>query len=75
MSDPYSIDFIAAPAIRTGKVIHDRRGNAVWNWAIDTDGLETESTLELMDNAIVDATVDPTVGWCGDPYNRAAARL
>jgi len=62
-------------------VTHDQRGNAIWNWAIDTVVLARSSTLELLDTLVApgqfgleEARMDPSVGWCGDPYNRMAGR-
>jgi hypothetical protein len=69
----------APPAARpqpvAGRVVHDSRGNAVWNWAIDTDvttstglmrALTPSGQLSLEGEATPAAT-----GWQGDPYNRS----
>jgi hypothetical protein len=39
----------AAPsAQRTGKVVHDARGNAVWDWVKETSRIAIESTTRLL---------------------------
>jgi hypothetical protein len=59
-----------------GKVIHDQRGNAVWDWAIATDVLAKSSSDELVrrlaePGSLALAGEEPPVReWTGDPYNR-----
>ena len=68
----------AEPAQSTGgKVTHDARGTAVWDWAVDTDVLNQKSTAELLqtladpaDLTIAAETTDASE-WRGDPYNRS----
>jgi ornithine cyclodeaminase/alanine dehydrogenase-like protein (mu-crystallin family) len=58
-----------------GKVVHDSRGNAVWDWAVATGVLAGKKAAELL--RMLD---DPTLAiegecelageWAGDPYNR-----
>ena len=66
----------AEEPLRAGKVVHDTRGNAVWDWAIDTNVLNKKSSTELL------RTLDPSdlalegeeeiaPAWHGDPYNRS----
>lgn len=61
---------------RAGKVTHDSRGNAVWDWAIETSVLAGKSVSELLtslDNCggLSLETEPPSEGdWHGDPYNR-----
>ena len=64
-----------APA--QGKVVHDQRGNAVWDWAIDTGVLAKTSTDELVSKLAEPARLTlegddcQSQEWNGDPYNRA----
>ena len=67
-----------APAVRpqptAGRVVHDSRGNAVWNWAIDTDVKTSTGVLRTLAPAGSMSLEDeppPALGWAGDPYNRS----
>jgi hypothetical protein len=60
-----------------GRVTHDPRGTAVWDWAIAT-GVLAKATTEQLLNALGDAStlsLEPSLqqsgGWSGDPYNRS----
>jgi hypothetical protein len=60
-----------------GKVVHDQRGNAVWDWAIDTIVLAKTSPDELVSKLAAPARLTleeddrQPAEWGGDPYNRA----
>ena len=64
-----------AEKARGGKVVHDLRGNAIWDWAVATGVLAGAKSAELL--RMLD---DPTLAiegggelagdWAGDPYNR-----
>ena len=64
------------PAATGGKVKHDARGNAVWDWAVDTGVLSQKSAAELLDTLADPAgltlagEVKEAPEWRGDPYNR-----
>jgi hypothetical protein len=60
-----------------GRVVHDPKGNAVWDWAIATGVLNNASIDDLIDTltgAIYLSFAEgnpPAPGeWAGDPYNR-----
>ena len=61
-----------------GRVTHDVRGNAKWDWAVSTAVLAKKSVAELMNTLDVPAlTVDgglATEERTGDPYNRCGRR-
>jgi hypothetical protein len=64
-----------SPARLAGKIIHDPRGTAVWDWDVATDVLAGKTAEELLRS--LDATrelklldVEPDAAWAGDPYNR-----
>ena len=66
-----------SPPERTpGKVIHDSRGNAVWDWDIATGVLARKSVEELLTTLDAPGTLsldgepDRASSWSGDPYNR-----
>ena len=65
-----------APERAPGKVTHDSRGNAVWDWDIDTGVLARKSVEELLTTLdapgalSLDGEPDRHTGWSGDPYNR-----
>jgi hypothetical protein len=58
-----------------GKVKHDSKGNAIWDWAIATGILAKATTQELLTTLTgshvlqFDPKDKPTT-WSGDPYNR-----
>lgn len=60
-----------------GKVIHDSRGNAVWDWAIETGVLAKKTAAELLTTLETPGQLglenegDAPQGWSGDPYNRS----
>ena len=60
-----------------GKVTHDSRGNAVWDWDIATGVLARKSVGELLTpldtpgGLSLDGEVDRQRDWSGDPYNRS----
>jgi hypothetical protein len=78
-----NLQLVAAPAgepkpVSPGKVTHDSRGNAVWDWDIATGVLARKSVEELittldapgalsLDGESSDANASD---WSGDPYNR-----
>jgi len=59
-----------------GKVVHDQRGNAIWDWAIETGVLAKATAAELLRTLAepipftLELEADRSIGWCGDPYNR-----
>ena len=62
---------------RAGKVTHDSRGNAVWDWDIATGVLARKSVAELISSldapgalALENEEEEAVGGWAGDPYNR-----
>ena len=61
-----------------GKVVHDERGNAIWDWAIETGVLARTSrgdlANKLADPARLTLEIDESTEqeWAGDPYNRRA---
>ena len=59
-----------------GRVVHDSRGNAVWQWGVATGVFARIKSTELL-NMLEDPTLSLegeaplTAGeWAGDPYNR-----
>lgn len=64
---------------KAGKVKHDSRGNAVWDWAIDTGVLARKTAAELLGSLDKpgllmleeDAPANGEDEWSGDPYNRS----
>lgn len=59
-----------------GKVVHDSRGNAIWQWGVATGVFARIKSTELL-NMLEDPTLSLegeahlTAGeWAGDPYNR-----
>jgi hypothetical protein len=59
-----------------GKVVHDSRGNAIWQWGVATGVFARIKATELL-NMLEDPTLSLegeaplTAGeWAGDPYNR-----
>jgi hypothetical protein len=67
----------------TGKVIHDERGNAVWDWVKQTSRIAIDSTSRLLrrletPELKVESTKDeelrimpdPSTGGGYDPYNQ-----
>jgi hypothetical protein len=66
----------SAPERTPGKVTHDARGNAVWDWDISTGVLARKSVDELLSTLdatgvlSLDGEPEKTEGWSGDPYNR-----
>jgi hypothetical protein len=70
----------------TGKVVHDDRGNAVWDWLKETSRIAIESTTRLLrklespelkveDTHDEELRIMPDPGKCAgggyDPYNQA----
>jgi hypothetical protein len=59
-----------------GRVIHDSKGNAIWDWAIATGVLAKATTDELLSTLTgshgmsIGLEAQPEMGWGGDPYNR-----
>jgi hypothetical protein len=60
-----------------GRVVHDPKGNAVWDWAIATGVLNNASIDDLIDTLTGAVYLSfeegnpPAPGeWAGDPYNR-----
>jgi hypothetical protein len=59
-----------------GRVVHDPKGNAVWDWAIATGVLANATLDDLLSTLTGPACLsfengDTAAGeWAGDPYNR-----
>jgi hypothetical protein len=58
-----------------GRVQHDARGTAIWNWDVATGVLARSNSNELLqmlhNPSLQIAEAGGTVlGWAGDPYNR-----
>ena len=62
----------------TGRVVHDERGTAIWDWDVATAILEKTSTDELLRSLdepgvlALEGDLEPANDWSGDPYNRPA---
>lgn len=61
----------------SGKVVHDSRGTAVWDWDVATGVLAKKTVAELITTldtpGILGLEGEPTPrrDWAGDPYNRS----
>jgi hypothetical protein len=59
-----------------GRITHDARGNAVWDWGIGHSELEATSTTGLLkklsgaDALALESDPNPPLAGSGDPYNR-----
>ncbi len=58
-----------------GKVTHDARGNAVWEWAMATGvfaRIKASDLLSMLENPTLALESDCLTAdeWAGDPYNR-----
>ena len=66
------------PMVRApgGRVTHDVRGNARWDWAVSTGVLATKTVADLMSTLDVPtlAVEGEVAGLTGDPYNRCGRR-
>lgn len=65
----------AKELVPSGKITHDSRGNAVWDWDIATGVLARKSVAELITSLepgalSLDGEPDRQNDWSGDPYNR-----
>ena len=62
--------------VPSGKITHDSRGNAVWDWDIATGVLARKSVAELITSlepgvlSLDAGEPDRQTDWSGDPYNR-----
>jgi hypothetical protein len=61
-----------------GKVVHDSRGTAIWDWAVATGVLAAKTAAELIDTLDEGGELEiqgegspPARDWSGDPYNRS----
>ena len=60
--------------------MHDQRGNAVWDWALETGVLAKATVGELLSSLAdplafaLEPEADRSTRWAGDPYNRARSR-
>jgi len=61
----------------SGKVVHDARGTAVWNWDVATGVLAQKTVAELISTLDTPGMLHlegpdaaPARDWAGDPYNR-----
>jgi hypothetical protein len=59
-----------------GRVIHDVRGNALWDWAVSTGVLAKKTVAELMNTLDVPALAldGELAGPAGDPYTSCGRR-
>jgi hypothetical protein len=60
---------------RGGKVSHDSRGTAIWNWDVATGVLAASKSgdlLQMLENPALEleANCAQNPDWSGDPYNR-----
>lgn len=60
---------------RGGKIVHDLRGNAIWDWAVATGvlaGAKSAELLRMLDDPTlaIDGGGELAGDWAGDPYNR-----
>lgn len=60
-----------------GRVKHDSRGNAVWDWGVATGvfaRFKATDLLNMLENPTLalegECTVSAVGDWAGDPYNR-----
>jgi hypothetical protein len=58
-----------------GKVVHDARGTAVWQWGVATGVfavIKSNELLNMLDDPSLALEGDRqmAVEWAGDPYNR-----
>jgi hypothetical protein len=77
MSNPEFAGYENSPAsAQLGRVVHDARGNAIWDWTIETAVLAQITVDELLGKLVdpmslgLEHESEPTMSWCGDPYNR-----
>jgi hypothetical protein len=60
----------------TGKIKHDSRGNAIWEWGVATGvfaRIKTTELLTMLENPTLalEGECQLAAGeWSGDPYNR-----
>jgi hypothetical protein len=60
----------------SGKVVHDSRGTAVWDWEVATGVLAHKTVAELITTLDtpgilgLEGEATPSRDWAGDPYNR-----
>jgi hypothetical protein len=61
----------------SGKVVHDSRGTAVWDWDVATGVLAQKTVAELITTLDtpgllgLEGEATPPRDWAGDPYNRS----
>ena len=71
-----SVSAVSVGGDRGGRVKHDSRGNAVWDWGVATGvfaRIESADLLHMLENptlALEGERAVPTGDWAGDPYNR-----
>jgi hypothetical protein len=59
-----------------GKITHDSRGNAVWEWGVATGvfaRIKTNELLNMLENPTLALEGECPLAageWSGDPYNR-----
>ncbi len=68
---------VGASRERGGRVKHDSRGNAVWDWGVATGvfaRIQPTDLLNMLENPTLalegECAVSAANDWAGDPYNR-----
>jgi hypothetical protein len=66
---------------KRGKVTHDARGTAIWDWELAPEVLTSTSTTGLLRTLApgngqlsLEESPEPATNWSGDPYNSSRNR-
>jgi hypothetical protein len=73
----FNVYEVSCTSAQLGRVIHDPRGNAIWDWTIETAVLAQATVDELLGKLVdpmvlgLERDVERSTRWSGDPYNRS----
>jgi hypothetical protein len=72
----FNLHEVSCTSPQLGRVVHDPRGNAIWDWTIETAVLAQATVDDLLGRLVepmqlgLEHDAEHNAYWCGDPYNR-----